>query len=205
MEVISWMKQRCTTYQEAINTHRWGKKTNKQDVVYAFRTEDSESEVEKQPSNSYEDTIKALTAQLKEYAEAYTAKWGSPGTSEDREKKYAWKLIPPKDNEPSEKRIYTDGNSKVYHWCPHHLQWTIHSLGECKRQPSRMKKKSIFKKTKKKKEDFRAKKSAYLQAKAAYQACLFDSDEDEEDSNSDNDEGSNRSFSDYSSEGINDS
>jgi hypothetical protein len=42
--------------------------------VYAFRTEESESEVEKQPSNSYEDTMKALTAQLKEYAEAYTAK-----------------------------------------------------------------------------------------------------------------------------------
>jgi hypothetical protein len=153
-------------YQEAINTHRWGKKTHKQDVVYAFRTEESESEVAKQPSNSYEDIIKALTAQLKEYAAAYTAKWGNPSTSDDREKKYAWKLIPPKDNEPSEKRIYTDGNSKVYHWCPHHLQWTIHSLGECKRQPSRMKKKSIFKKTKKKKEDFRVKKSAYLQAKA---------------------------------------
>jgi hypothetical protein len=190
-------------YQEAINTHRWGKKTHKQDVVYAFRTE--ESEVAKQPSNSYEDIIKALTAQLKEYAEAYTAKWGNPGTSEDREKKYAWKLIPPIDNEPSEKRMYTDGKSKVYHWCPPYLQWTIHSPSECKRQPSRMKKKSIFKKTKKKKEDFRVKKSAYLQAKAAYQACLFDSDENEEDSNSDNDEGSNRSFSDYSSEGSNDS
>jgi len=34
-------------YQEAINTHRSGKKTHKQDVVYAFRTEESESEVEK--------------------------------------------------------------------------------------------------------------------------------------------------------------
>jgi hypothetical protein len=190
-------------YQEAINTHRWGKKTHKQDVVYAFRTEESESEVERQPSNSYEDTIKALTAQLKEYAEAYTAKWGNPGTSDD--KKYAWKLIPPKDNEPSEKRMYMDGKSKVYHWCPHHLQWTIHSPRKCKRQPSRMRKKNIFKKTKKKEEDFKAKKSAYLQAKAAYQACLFDSDEDEENSNSDNDEDSNRSFSDYSSEGSNDS
>jgi len=193
-------------YQEAINTHRWGKKTHKQDVVYAFKTEESESEVEKQPSNSYEDTIKALAAQMKEYAEAYTAKWGNPSTSDD--KKYAWKLIPPKDNEPSEKRMYTDGKSKVYHWCPHHLQWTIHSPSECKRQPSRMRKKNIFKKAnkaKKKKEDFRLKKSAYLQAKAAYQACLLDSDEDEESSNSDNDEDSNRSFSDYSSEGSNDS
>jgi len=39
-------------YQEAINTYRWGKKTHKQNVVYAFRTEESESEVEKQPNNS---------------------------------------------------------------------------------------------------------------------------------------------------------
>jgi hypothetical protein len=100
--------------------------------------------------------------------------------------------------------MYTDGKTKAYHWCPHHLQWTIHSPSECKRQPSRMRKKSIFKKTKKK-ENFRAKKSANLQAKAAYQACLFDTDEDEEDSNSDNDEDSNKSFSDYSSEGSNDS
>jgi len=68
-----------------------------------------------------------------------------------------------------------------------------------------MRKKNIFKKTKKKKEDFKAKKSAYLQAKAAYRACLFDSDEDEEDSDSDNDEDSNSSFSDYTSEGSNDS
>jgi hypothetical protein len=43
------------------------------------------------------------------------------------------------------------GKSKVYHWCPHHLQWTIHSPSECKRQPSMMRKKNIFKKTKKKK------------------------------------------------------
>jgi hypothetical protein len=49
-----------------------------------------------------------------------------------------------------------------------------------------MKKKSIFKIPKKKKEDFRAKNSAYLQAKAAYQPCLFDSDKEEENSNSDN-------------------
>jgi hypothetical protein len=31
-------------YQEAINTHRWGKKTHKQDVVNAFKTEELESE-----------------------------------------------------------------------------------------------------------------------------------------------------------------
>jgi hypothetical protein len=53
--------------------------------------------------------------------------------------------------------------------------------------------KVIFKKSKRR-EKFKPKKSVYLQAKAAYCACLLDSDEDED---------SNKSFSDYSSEGSN--
>jgi hypothetical protein len=160
-------------YQEAMNTHRWERKPQKHEVVYAFKAEESEPEVERQqPRNTYEDTIKALTAQLKEYAEAYTAKWGNPNTSEEKDRKFAWKLIPPRDNEPSMKKVYVDGKTKAYHWCPHHLQWTIHSPMECKRQPSRMKKKGMFKKAKKR-ENFKAKKVAYLQAKAAYHACML--------------------------------
>jgi hypothetical protein len=49
---------------------------------------------------------------LKEYAEAYTTKWGHPNASEDKDKKYAWKLIPTKDNEPSVKKMYTDENPR---------------------------------------------------------------------------------------------
>jgi hypothetical protein len=73
---------------------------------------------------------------------------------------------------------------------------------ECKRQPSRMKKKGMFKKAKKR-ENFKAKKSAYLQVKAAYHACMFDTTDEEEVSSHDDDEDSNKSFSDYSSEGSN--
>ncbi len=59
-------------YQEAINTHKWGRKTYKPDVHYAFKSttsEDEWTEVEKtgDESKKYEDGIKALTAQLKEY------------------------------------------------------------------------------------------------------------------------------------------
>ena len=65
-------------YQEAINTHKWGKKAHRQEVQYAFEAVESEveTEVEKEKSKvqSYEDTIKALTTQLQEYATAYTAK-----------------------------------------------------------------------------------------------------------------------------------
>jgi hypothetical protein len=45
--------------------------------------EDTEVEREEKPKakskeQSYEDTIKALTAQLQEYATAYTTKWSGP-------------------------------------------------------------------------------------------------------------------------------
>jgi hypothetical protein len=117
--------------------------------------------------------------------------------------KYAWKLIPPKDNEPTVKRVLVDGKTKTYYWCPNHHQWTIHKPSECKRQTSRFKKKQAKMKVKKK-ENFKAKKEAYMQAKAAYQACKYESsEEDVEISNSDNVEDSNKSVSTYSLEGSN--
>ncbi len=51
--------------------------------------------------------------------------------------------------------------------------------------------------------NFKAKKTAYSQAKAAYHACMFDTTDEEEVSSHGDDEDSNKSFSDYSSEGSN--
>ncbi len=49
-----------------------------------------------------------------------------------------------------------------------------------------------------KRRNFKDKKKAYIQAKAAYQACLgVDSDEEQDSMDSDNDEGSNRSDASY--------
>jgi hypothetical protein len=53
-------------------------------------------------------------------------------------------------------------------------------------------------------QNFKDKKQAFIQAKAAYDACLgADSDEERDSMDSDNDEGSNQSASSYSSEGSN--
>lgn len=43
--------------------------------------------------------------------------------------KYAWKKVPPKEEESHTK----DVNGKTYHWCPHHSAWTIHTLKSNKR------------------------------------------------------------------------
>ncbi|MFN9960882.1 MAG: hypothetical protein ACK55I_47980, partial [bacterium] len=98
-------------YLEAINTHRWGRRTYKQDVQYAFRATNSgtetEEEKEKSKSNNYEEMIKALTAQLQEQTAAYTKRWsGSNANSQqDMDKRYAWKRVPPKNGEPSTKKM----------------------------------------------------------------------------------------------------
>jgi hypothetical protein len=154
-------------------------------------------------SKKYQDEIKALTAQLKEYTTAYTARWSGPNEVKS-DKKYAWKRIPPKDGDPVTKKVHVNGISKTYYWCPYHLQWTVHSPKECKRLPTGKGKSKSTDKKAIKRSQFKERKKAYIHAKAAYEACMSTStDSDEETSNSDNDEGSNKSVSSYSSEDSN--
>ena len=94
-------------------------------------------------------------------------------------------------------------NIPIY-WCPHYLQWTVHSPKECKRLPIGKRRKNQNDKKAIKRSHFKEKKKAYIQAKAAYEACMNASSDDEEGtSNSDNDEDSNKSVSTYSSEDSN--
>jgi hypothetical protein len=100
--------------------------------------------------------------------------------------------------------MYVDGKHKVYCWCLNHLEWTIHKPSECRRLRPRMKNQDCKNKKATKRQNFKDKKEAYIQAKAAYQACLgVDSDEEQDSMDSDNAEGSNRSDTSYSSEGSN--
>ena len=43
------------------------------------------------------------------------------------DEKWAWKLVPPKDNGEKNKKF--DG--KIYHWYPKHNTWTLHTPQEC--------------------------------------------------------------------------
>jgi hypothetical protein len=74
------------------------------------------------------------------------------------EGKYAWKRVPPRSGEPSAKKVYSDGITKTYHWCPYHSQWTIHSPAECKRLKSGRNKKEYKDRKAFKKQDFKEKK-----------------------------------------------
>jgi len=195
-------------YQKAINTHKWGRKSYRPDVQYAFKSTTSddewtEAQKEKDESKMYKDEIKALTAKLKEYTTAYTSRWSGPNEV-NHDKKYSWKRIPPKDGDPTIKKVHVNRISKTYYWCPYHLQWTVHSPKECKRLPAgKGKKKQGDKKAIKRSQD-KERKKANIHAKVASEACMNTSTDDEEEtSNSDNDEDSNKSVSTYSSEDSN--
>jgi hypothetical protein len=100
--------------------------------------------------------------------------------------------------------MYSDGKHKTYHWCPHHNEWTIYTPSECKRLKPTRGKKDYKNKKAIKRQNFKDKKQAFIQAKAAYEACLgVDSDDERDSMDSDNDEGSNQLASCYSSEGSN--
>jgi hypothetical protein len=195
-------------YKEAMNTHRRGKKTYRPDVPYAFKSttsDDEWTEVEKErnESRNYEDEIKALMAKLKEYTTAHPSRWSGPNEV-NMDKKYAWKKIPPKNGDPSTKKVHLNGISKTYYWCPHHQQWIVHSPKECKRLPAGKGRKNQKDKKAINRSYFKEKKQAYIQAKAAYEACMnVSTDDEEETSNSDNDEDSNKSVSTYSLEDSN--
>ena len=45
-----------------------------------------------------------------------------------QKKDKAWKKVPPKDGEKKTKEI----DKYTYHWCEHHMAWTIHTPSDCR-------------------------------------------------------------------------
>ncbi len=46
----------------------------------------------------------------------------------NQKKDEAWKKVPPKDGKKKNK----DVGKYTYHWCKHHVSWTVHSPAECR-------------------------------------------------------------------------
>lgn len=42
-----------------------------------------------------------------------------------------WKKVPPGDKDPKSKMVTVKNKEKLFHWCPKHEQWTIHTPSEC--------------------------------------------------------------------------
>ena len=88
-------------------------------------------------------------------------------------KKWAWKLVPPKEDDPKTKTVDT----KEYHWCSNHASWTVHTAKECNMSPQGM---SPPVKIPKKPEDKSAKAIALLSTALA---SIMEGNDDDDDSN----------------------
>jgi hypothetical protein len=162
-------------YLELKITSSWQPKS-KGNEIYALEctmpdeSENSEESKTEQPSDKETSMLMALATQMK--------KMKQKKKNKPKNDKYKWKLIPPKGGEQNTKKIFQDGQKKIYYWCPHHCMWNKHSPQECKRLPvgNRIKdsKASYYKTTRK----------AYIEGKAALLAMPLSSDSEvEQDSN----------------------
>jgi hypothetical protein len=88
-----------------------------------------------QAPTAEEEQIVALVAQV-EQLKKFTKKTKSGEKvvekkrkqRRDDDPKYAWKLVKPKQGDPSKKEV----TGKTYHWCPKHNAWTLHEPGACR-------------------------------------------------------------------------
>ena len=72
--------------------------------------------------------LKGKLALSKNVEQAGTGKTAE-GTNKQRQKRDAtWKKVPPKANEPTTKKI----GKKDFHWCKHHMAWTVHLPEDCR-------------------------------------------------------------------------
>ena len=121
----------------------------------------------KQDTSAFGKDITALTLQLR--------KFNSKVDKKAAAQKYKWRYTPPKEGEPSTRNIRDNGQKKTYHWCSYHKQWTRHKPSECKKLAF-----SNKQQRKDKRNDYKDKKTAYMEAKAALQSLNLSSDTEEE-------------------------
>jgi len=178
---INWDKDGSDLMNEAENyflelktKNMWSRKQGGSDLLanqIQEYDEDTDGEQEnrdkrwKQQSGTKE--ITALAAQFRKFAKELN--------NNNKERKYAWKYNPPKAGESSSKNMMINGHKSTYYWCEYHKQWTKHKSSECKKLP--------IKREQRRKDDYKVKKKAYLEAKAALTEVGLDSDSEVKEEN----------------------
>ncbi len=72
--------------------------------------------------------LKGKLALSKNVEQAGTDKKGDDTKKKKQKKDEEWKRIPPKAGEPVIKQI----RNKDFHWCEHHMAWTVHRPSDCR-------------------------------------------------------------------------
>lgn len=113
-QLIIWAQQK---YNLMMNKGQWIVEASKKDEIVAMQAQI--------------DDLKGkltLADKTKAAIEGGTAKTNG---KEFQKKDEAWKKTPPAAGEPRTKKI----RNKVFHWCEHHMAWTMHKTDECRLRP----------------------------------------------------------------------
>ena len=116
-EIIILATQR---YNLMVERNEWALETPNKDEIIAMQAE--------------LDNLKgqlALTIKTKAAAEAGKDPSTKPSNKDCQKRDEAWKKIPPATGEAQTKKI----GAKDFHWCIHHMAWTVHRPEECRNRP----------------------------------------------------------------------
>jgi hypothetical protein len=72
--------------------------------------------------------LKGKLALSKNVDQAGTKKTGRGTNKQCQKRDAAWKKVPPKAGKPLTKSI----RAKDFHWCEHHMAWTVHLPADCR-------------------------------------------------------------------------
>jgi hypothetical protein len=114
-EIIILATQR---YNLMVERNEWALEAPKKDEIIAMRAE--------------LDNLKGQLALSTKTKAAADEVLDAKTSNKSRQKKdEAWKKIPPATGEPQTKKI----KAKDFHWCIHHMAWTVHRPEECRNRP----------------------------------------------------------------------
>ena len=120
--------------------NKWGAKSPDQEKIIALEAQLKDLKLSAQLIKKLKNENKqGQKAQGKDKGDKADGNQGQGQTQTTRNKKNtsnkrwqkqdeAWKLIPPKDNEPQTRKI----KNIQWHWCIHHMKWVTHSPNDCR-------------------------------------------------------------------------
>lgn len=131
MEPEQLMTFALNKYESLVKNGRWNAKSVEQEQIVALSAElkqlkDTNLKLAKSVTSQVSGNRRNGNQQQRSNNQNRNRNNRSGNKSNNKGKrrndKWAWKKVPPKDNEPQSKSV----NGKTYHWCDEHLLWTLH-------------------------------------------------------------------------------
>jgi hypothetical protein len=137
------MKRAKAKYDLLVSKGTWGAKSQDQEKIIALEAQIRELK-DLKLSAQLQDKLKRKKGKTSDNASVSSVSTSSSRSSKSKNKKdrgnkrrqrkdEEWKKKPPKQGESTTKTV----NNIQWHWCEHHMKWTIHHPNDCKLKQQR--------------------------------------------------------------------